>query len=271
METRIYGASPTIHLEGLLWEKSEEFKIQGFTVLEDLLTSGQINYGRISLDKIYQQQETEFGYSELRSINELDVARCPFAYDDFFLKSIILNEKVVAFIKSHLGDYFLLHLQNGIINRPNLEHHQSSWHRDLPYQNYVVSKPIAIGVLVCLDVFSEETGGTFVLPFSHQLENIPSKEYLEKFQVQVSAKPGSAIVFNAMLFHRAGYNSSQLIRRGVNNVFSIPIIKQQIDLPRLLKGRYSDDHFLKRMLGYENQSPSSVNEFRTNRINRIKH
>src|SRR5258706_44457 len=263
MKTRVYGASQASHSEGLLSEKAEEFKIQGYTVLEKLLDPKQINYGRSSLDKIYLQQETDFGKTKLISINELDIARCPLAYDDFFLRSIVLNDVVMSFIKFHLGDYFLLHLQNGIINRPNVEHHQSSWHRDLPYQNYIVSKPIAIGVLFCLDVFSPETGGTFVLPFSHQLENIPSKSYLEKFEVQVNATSGSAIVFNAMLFHRAGYNSSQHIRRGINNVFSIPIIKQQIDLPRLLNGLYSEDPFLRKILGYENQSPSSVKEYRS--------
>lgn len=269
MKTKLYGAE-TFTQAGNFETKVEEFKIQGYTVLENLLTSEQVEYARGSLDEIYRQQEIDFGKEKLEAIHELDIARCPFAYDEFFLNKIILNEKVLSFIKYHLGDYYLLHLQNGIINRPNLEHHQSSWHRDLPYQNYIVSKPIAIGVLFCLDTFSAETGGTFVLPFSHQLESIPGKEYLEKFQLQINASPGSSIVFNAMLFHRAGYNISQNTRRGVNNVYSVPIIKQQIDLPRFLKGKYSEDSFLKKLLGYESQSSPSVEEYRNNRLNRIK-
>jgi hypothetical protein len=48
----------------------------------------------------------------------------------------------------------VLHLQNGIINMPNEEHHQSSWHRDLPYQNWTSSEPLACNVFYCLDNFN---------------------------------------------------------------------------------------------------------------------
>jgi ectoine hydroxylase-related dioxygenase (phytanoyl-CoA dioxygenase family) len=270
MENKIYGAASSTHSGNWISLKAEEFKTQGYTILENVLNAEQINYGRTSLDNIYQQQELKFGRENLTAINELDVARCPLVYDEFFLKAMVLNNPVTSFIRYHLGDYFVLHLQNGIINRPDVPHHQSSWHRDLPYQNYIISKPIAIAVLFCLDPFSAETGGTYVLPFSHQLEEIPSVDYLQKFQVQINANAGDAIIFNAMLFHRAGYNSSKFTRRGVNNVFTVPIIKQQIDLPRFLNGQYADDSALRRILGYENQSPTSVEEYRSNRLSRNK-
>jgi ectoine hydroxylase-related dioxygenase (phytanoyl-CoA dioxygenase family) len=269
MATKLYGGDTVKHSQNFVASKTEELKIQGFTVFENLLTNEQLTHARESLDRIYTEQELSFGKEKLRQINELDVARCPFSYDEFFLHDIILNQTIIAFIKNQLGDYFVVHLQNGIINRPNIEHHQSSWHRDLPYQNYVISRPIAIGVLFCLDTFSEETGGTFVLPFTHQVEHIPSQEYVEKFQTQVHAAAGSAIVFNAMLFHRAGYNTSPFIRRAVNNVYTVPIIKQQIDLPRFLNGKYSSDPLLKKMLGYESQSSATIDEYRSNRLNRI--
>jgi ectoine hydroxylase-related dioxygenase (phytanoyl-CoA dioxygenase family) len=270
METKLYGGTPATHTGDELSARIEEFDIQGYTVFHNLLNDEQILYAKQSLDKICEKQESEFGRDKLHKINELDLARCPFAYDDFFLHQLILHPVIVSFIKLQLGDYFLLHLQNGIINRPNINHHQSSWHRDLPYQNYVVSKPIAIGALFCLDVFDTETGGTMVLPFSHRLEGIPSQEYLRKFETQVTAPVGSAIIFNSMLLHRAGFNRSQNVRRAVNTVYTVPIIKQQIDLPSFLKGRYADDVALRRMLGYESQSPGSVDDYRTNRLNRLK-
>ena len=270
METKSYGASATSHAGNSNASRAEEFRIQGYTVFDNLLDSQKLDYSRSSLDKIYVQQESEFGKDNLRAINELDLARCPFVYDEFFLQELILHETIVSFIRQHLGDFFQLHLQNGVMNKPMTGHHQSAWHRDLPYQNYVISKPIAISVLFCLDEFSSETGGTYLLPFSHQLENIPSQEYLEKYQKQITAPAGSAIAFNAMLFHRAGYNSSQIIRRGVNNVYSVPIIKQQIDLPGYLKGKYADDPFLGTLMGYKSQVPSSVLDFRSDRLKRIK-
>ena len=44
------------------------------------------------------------------------------------------------------------------------------------------------------------------------------------------AKAGSALVFNAMLFHRAGRNLSTHSRRTMTNIYTYPFIKQQLNL-----------------------------------------
>jgi ectoine hydroxylase-related dioxygenase (phytanoyl-CoA dioxygenase family) len=267
MSSTSYGLTHTAAPEELAME---EFRINGFTVVETGLSSQELSYARSSLDGIYHEQEQSFGRDRMKAIKELDVVRCPFVYDDFFLRRVVMNPAVNAFMRFQLGDYYILHLQNGIINRPDRGHHQSSWHRDLPYQNYVVSRPIAIGVLFCIDPFSAENGGTVVLPHSHRVEDAPSEEFMTKHQVQLSAASGKAIVFNAMLLHRAGVNTSRQARRAVNNVFTVPIIRQQIDLPRLLQGKYADDPGLRKLLGYESQSQGSVNEYRASRLERIR-
>ena len=155
-----------------------------------------------------------------------------------------------------------------VINKPNEEHHQSSWHRDLPYQNFVISKPLAIGALFCIDDFTSESGATFVLPHSHKVESIPSSQFVEKFSKQVIAKAGSVILFDAMLFHKAGYNSANFTRRAINNVYVVPILKQQIDLPAALNGKYSENPFLSKFLGYSSNTPASDIEWRNNKLNR---
>lgn len=247
----------------------EELTIRGYTVVPDVLSSAQLDAARERLDSVYKSQANEFGEDRLKSIKEKDMARCPLAYDEFFLTDIATNEKILSLVKRRIGDYVILHLQNGIINRPNQPHHQSSWHRDLPYQNFVISKPLAVGALFCLDPFTPETGCTEVLPFTHREDKMPSLQYVEANKVPAVAEPGSVIVFDAMLFHRAGYNSSKIIRRGVNNVYVAPILKQQIDLPRALKGKYSDDPVLARFLGYESEVAESPMEWRNGRLKRL--
>jgi ectoine hydroxylase-related dioxygenase (phytanoyl-CoA dioxygenase family) len=163
-----------------------------------------------------------------------------------------------------------LHLQNAIINPPNQVHHQSSWHRDLPYQNFVISKPLALSALYCLDDFSPETGGTIVVPHTHNHEIIPSVEYLEKHNLIITAKAGSVVLFDAMLLHKAGYNSSNNFRRAINNVYTVPIIKQQLNIPLMLKDKYTDNQFLLRLLGFESQVQNSDREWRLQRKNKLK-
>jgi ectoine hydroxylase-related dioxygenase (phytanoyl-CoA dioxygenase family) len=243
----------------------EEISIQGYSIMENVIEEKELSIIRKKLDNLNSEQEQHFGRSNLESIQELDTVRCPFVNDDYFLK-VAVNPKILKVVEKILGDYFILHLQNGVINKPSIKHHQSSWHRDLPYQEFVITKPLAISVFWCIDPFDSNTGGTVVLPFTHKIEYLPSLNYIEKYEKQINASPGSVLIFDSMLFHRAGYNRSGIIRRGINNMYSVPILKQQIDIPKALKGKFSDDPFLFKLLGYTSSVPENVDDFRKKRM-----
>ena len=248
----------------------EQLRNLGFCVISGVVEGTDLDIARKKLDAVYEKQLSELSHDFLERILELDMARMPFAYDDWFVR-LITNEKILELARAAVGDYIILHLQNGIINRPAETHHQSSWHRDLPYQDWVISRPLAVSALYCLDDFTVETGGTLVLPHSHRLEKFPSPSYVEEFQKQVLAKAGSVIVFDSMLFHRAGINSSIQIRRGINHVYTVPLLKQQIDIPSALQGRLNDDSKLARLLGYECQVAPSVVDWRKIRHRKMTH
>jgi ectoine hydroxylase-related dioxygenase (phytanoyl-CoA dioxygenase family) len=270
MENKFYGVSlESVTKLDSLSEHIEEIKILGYTIVENVLNEEDLSKTSQLLDSIYAEQQRDFGVEQLKIINELNLARCPLAYDDIFLQ-VCTKPIIKELVKYFLGDYYIINQQNGIINFPNETHHQSSWHRDLPYQDYVVSKPIAVACLLCIDDFKQETGSTEVLPFSHNLDRIPSLNYINKHKVSTEVKKGGAIVFNAMLYHKAGYNQSSIIRRGLNTLFTIPLLKQQINLQSQLDGKYSDDAWTRRLLGYDSQVPESVTSWRSNRLNRLK-
>ena len=164
-----------------------------------------------------------------------------------------------------LGENFQLHLQNAIINKPNREHHQSSWHRDLPYQDWVISKPLAFNAFYCLTDFTEENGSTVVLPFSHKTDHFPSEGFVKENEVKVIAKAGSVIFFDSMLYHRASYNASDAIRFGVNHLFVVPILKQQVDISNSFSSEEELSEEEKMILGIKFAVPSSVVDFREKR------
>ncbi|MCS7085678.1 MAG: phytanoyl-CoA dioxygenase family protein, partial [Bacteroidia bacterium] len=240
----------------------------GYTVLNEILDESFLAEARRRLDRVYDLQKSSFGEGNLDKINEKNMARAPLVYDDWFL-DIATNETVINLVREFLGEYFILHLQNGIINTPDEVHHQTSWHRDLPYQNFVISQPIAISALFCIDEFNEQTGGTFVLPYTHKVDYFPSLEYVEKHQVQVIAPAGSVIVFDSMLFHRAGANRSQTIRRAINNVYVTPILKQQINITQCFPNPDRLDGWTRRFLGFDSDVPSSVDQWRQIRMSRL--
>jgi len=263
-----YGINRSVSLTGKEEFHLEEFYYLGYTIIENVISEEELIFLRTELDNIYKIQEKEIGEENLRLINEENLVRIPLAYSELFVK-LASRKDMMVYVEKILGNFFILHLQNGIINMPNEEHHQSSWHRDLPYQNWTSSEPLACNVYCCIDDFNNETGGTYVLPFSHQFNSTPSTYYIDKNAVQVVAPAGSVILFNSMIFHKAGYNKSKdKIRRGINQMYVKPIISQQIDLPEFLNGKYADDEFLSMLLGYKTQLAKNVSEFRSLRIQR---
>jgi hypothetical protein len=244
----------------------QEIELLGFTVLDSVITDERLSLWRQSLDGILHRQAAEAGGPDaLRAIGEENTARAMLAYDETFL-NIANHPLLIELCRRLLGDYFILMQQNGIINQPTeAAHHQAAYHRDLPYQHFVSSRPLAISALFCLDPFEPDNGSTVVLPGSHKSELFPSQGYVRKMERPVHALAGSFIVFDSMLFHRAGLNRSQAVRRAVNNVYALPFLKQQIVLPALLGGKWADDPSLCRLLGYESDPAPSPAAFRARR------
>lgn len=265
MQEKSYGVGEVTNLVDDADRHAEEVALQGYSIIPNLIDAAELQNWRAKIDAVYEIQETEFGKDALIGISELDMCRAPLLYDFDFL-DLATKPKVMDVIGKILGDWFILNLQNAIINRPNKVHHQTSWHRDLPYQNWVISKPLAINAMFAIDDFSEETGGTLVLPFSHRSENYPSQEFVNNSEFTVSMAAGSVVIFDAMLFHRAGTNKSNNIRRGVNHLYTVPILKQQYDFPKALGDQLELSSFQKQFLGYTSQVPVDDKEWRRNRL-----
>ena len=266
---RSYGVKEQESAATDLAAHAERIRLAGYSVLPTAFSETEIGDFRSRLDEVLREQADEFGSKRLEQIGDEFTARCPLVDDAAFLR-LPTYPPLLALVRMLLGDYVVLMQQNGVVNPPKEQHTQAAYHRDLPYQHFVSTRPLAISALFCIDPFRAETGGTMVIPGSHRVERFPSAEVAESLEVSVDADPGSFVVFDAMLFHRAGNNRSGRIRRAVNNVFSVPIIAQQISLPLALNGRHSDDPALSQLLGYDSTPAASVLEWRTRRLHRTR-
>jgi ectoine hydroxylase-related dioxygenase (phytanoyl-CoA dioxygenase family) len=247
---------------------AERIRTIGYSVVDSGLDRQDIDRLGASLDAILARQVEEFGgLDRLRTIGDANTVRCPLVYDEAFVE-LVRPPVLLKLCRHVLGDYVQLMQQNGVINPPGEGHPQGAYHRDLPYQHFVSSRPLAVSALFCIDPFREETGATDVLPASHLSERFPSDQVTRSLETSIRAEPGAFIVFDSMLFHRAGANRSGRPRRAVNHVFTVPIIAQQISLPAALQGRFADDPELARLLGYEAAPAASVAEWRERRYAR---
>jgi ectoine hydroxylase-related dioxygenase (phytanoyl-CoA dioxygenase family) len=248
---------------------AERIRLVGYAVLPGGFSSQEVADFGTRLEQVMARQVDEFGGAErLAAIGDTLTARCPLVYDETFL-SLAAHSGVLALCRELLGDYVIVNQQNGVINPSGQRHTQFAYHRDLPYQHFVSSRPLAMSALFCIDPFTAETGATTVIPGSHRMEQFPSDAVAAELATAVSADPGSFIVFDSMVFHRAGENRSGRPRRAVNQVFSAPIIAQQISLPEALGGQYAGDPALARLLGYGVGPARSVTAWRERRLARI--
>jgi Phytanoyl-CoA dioxygenase (PhyH) len=246
----------------------ERIRTIGYSVLDGGISRQDVDRLGTSLDEILELQVQEFGgMDRLFSIGDAYTARCPLIYDHGFVE-LVRHPMLLRLCRRVLGEYIQLMQQNGVVNQPSESHTQGAYHRDLPYQHFVSSRPLALSALFCIDPFRVETGATTVLPASHLRERLPSDAVTASLETPIEAAPGAFILFDSMLFHRAGANRSGRPRRAVNQVFTVPIIAQQISLPAALQGRFADDPELARLLGYEAAPATSVAEWRERRLAR---
>ena len=192
------------------------------------------------------------------------VMRLMMLYDPYFAL-ILENSWFLEIIDTLLGDTSVLHLQNGFIlpkkdfSVANASEKQPVFHMDFPriLNGYLAS----INIFMLISEFTEENGGTIVIPGSHQGKI--SAEMIDKSEkVTIEASEGSWLVFDSTLIHAAGENHSSTDRVAINHQMTKSYFKQQIDYCNALASNVDDfPPRVKQILGYSVRVPSSLEEF----------
>jgi hypothetical protein len=246
---------------------AEEITYLGYAVIESGYSAQEISrFGRL-FDTAHRQYVELHGEDFLKQIDEYNGIRLPLALDDGFLE-LAINPKVLELVQALIKNEFILNQQNGVINPPGGEYNQAAWHRDLPYQHFVSSRPLAISALYCVDDFTTQNGATLVAPASHTQEERPSDSFLKSNTKQITAPAGSFIMLDGMVFHSGGANKTSSRRRAVNHVYSTAFIKQQIDIPSALTDRAVKSKVAADLLNFKYAIRRSVADFLQSRPRR---
>lgn len=258
-----YGILNQTRAESIVDQAIEEIVCQGYAVVPSGMSAAEIAEFADRFDRLHDQYTARHGRAWLESIDEHNTIRLPLAYDPRFL-DLASNATVIDIVGRLIGGKFILNQQNGIVNPAGERYNQGAWHRDLPYQHFVSSRPLAINALYCVDDFTPDNGATYVLSASHRQEAFPSDGYVNRHAVQASAPAGSFVLIDCMTYHRGGFNGTARNRRAVNHVYTIPLMRQQIDMPAVLGERYTDA-FARDLLGYRYAVPRSIEEYLASR------
>ena len=198
-----YGAMEQRPVATDLDRAAEEITCLGYSIIESGYSTNEIkDIGRI-FDAVHRKYVEFYQKDFLKEIDEYNGIRLPLVFNERFI-DLAMNQRVLDLVRKLIRNKFILNQQNGIINPPGKRYNQGLWHRDLPYQHFVSSRPLAINALYCIDNFTKQNGATFVVPASHIQEEYPSDLFVERKAKQITAPAGSFIILNCMLFHRGG-------------------------------------------------------------------
>lgn len=264
-----YGVNEQFQSNDPLDEKILELKINGYTTLESGLTEQELIALKFELDNQYEKQANELGgHDQLVAWGDANILRTALATHVDFLR-VATNANLMQLAERFLGREFVLVMQNGLINKPGHGNAQGKFHRDLNYQHWTSSRPIAFNALLCLDDFTFENGATWVTPGSHHVEPLPTKSFLDKYSIQITALAGTFLVLDGMLFHKAGSNTTTKERRALNHVLGLPFMAQTVNLPAAMKKNHiemPEDQRIQRYLGLQWNPSSSPKEWRESRF-----
>jgi ectoine hydroxylase-related dioxygenase (phytanoyl-CoA dioxygenase family) len=252
----------------------EHLKLVGYAVLDSGYDSEEQAEIAAAFDRAHRAQADKYGDDSLREIDEHNTVRMPMSYEPVFRK-LASNPRILAIAEhliggSHTTGTYVLNQQNGIVNPAGQDYNQAAYYRDLPYQHFTSSRPLAINALYCVDAFTSENGATLVIPGSHKSEPFPSDETVRALERQISAPAASFLVLDCMVYHSGAINRSAANRRAVNHVYTIPMIRQQIDIPSVLGPGDDLSEDMRKLFGYGACHVASIDDYHAYRRARLK-
>lgn len=134
-----------------------------------------------------------------------------------------LHPTVIALAEAYLDDQIQLSVASTITSYPGQT--AQVLHRDDGYYPLPRPRPpLSLNCLWAIDPFTAASGGTLVVPGSH---TSPSEERPAQPPISVEMPAGSAVLYDASLFHGGGANVSGNRRAAVSAVYCRAWLRQQ--------------------------------------------
>jgi len=238
----------------------ESLERLGYFIVPDVFEPERLDDLRGRMDAIWQKQQARYGSELLQQIGDFGVLRGMMCDDPVFF-DLLTHPIIAEHVAATVGDTAILHLQNGILLFPSKGHNQGRYHRDFP-KDFIPSRILSFNSFIAVDEFTDENGGTWIVPGSHRVIEMPSQDFIAANEIQLTCPAGSIVFFDSMLWHRGGWNQTEHTRRAINQQFTRPFIKQQLDYPVMLGDKVPMESKLAQTLGMWSIPPKSVDQYR---------
>jgi ectoine hydroxylase-related dioxygenase (phytanoyl-CoA dioxygenase family) len=240
----------------------DAFARDGFVILADRLPEYQIANMRDELARVLglrakvMEQNRILERTEGTGHHLLEPRSCFLAW-----LSHIAMSPVAEALGNALGGMAILNSFGAVDNRKGSNQYVSNIHRDV--RTFSDGVPVMVQLLLPLDEFSPATGSTWLLPGSHRKDLKPTDAEFYQDARQISAHAGQLIFFDSRLWHAAGVNRTDQMRRALTLTFTRPFWKPQFDYCRYLGAEVvaALPEPTQQLLGYFSRVPSTIEEW----------
>ena len=183
--------------------------------------------------------------------------------DNVYLELLnkINNSPIYEFLTKFFNGSFIINSFGGVINLSSKPSYVANVHRDIRF--FSGNFPLMLNMLIMLDDFTLENGATYLLAKSHLKDDKPSDDEFYKNSYRAVGKKGDILFFNSNLWHAAGLNTTNHVRRALTITFTKPFMKQQLDYSRAIgyENVRNLSVELQQMIGYFSRIPSNLDEW----------
>ena len=223
MDEKQHVISAIMNIQSII----EELNLRGAAAIGRVLSEEEVAWFREDLARKKQEDIDTFGREALLANFSLetvqDLGRFAGKYYD-----LVANNQLNEVINNALNDKAVIHSYNAIIldGAEKSEMVGHGFHRDMPW---FPNCRTSIIIMIPLVDYSPENGSTRFVPGTHAFKDMPSLEYLQKFEVSAEGKAGEAYVVDSTTWHRAGDNKSGKPRPMIVLKYTLAPFKQQVE------------------------------------------
>lgn len=215
----------------------EQLETQGFVVIRNLITHAQCEGYKFLLERDSDRYSSFYDGAKSAPVGTLANKTGEKVVFNLHNKDMswfkLFEHPTILFILDHMlktGSYKNsepYYLNNISARCPLKNHLGQQLHIDsnLPGINY----PIIVNVLWLLDDFTLENGATRLVSGSHKWQEFASDGLVHENEIRITGSKGSALIFNANLWHGGGVNTTDKSRWAVALGYARWFIKPSFD------------------------------------------
>ena len=198
-----------------------DLDVFGYCIVQGVLTAGQVQLLR---ERVVEQAAGEARAGVATHDSRTNQRIWMLVNKGRAFRDLVVHPFAAEVMGHLLGEDFLLSSATANIARPGGEPMQL--HTDQGYVDFWTPKPVVANIAWMLDDFSDENGGTRLIPGSHL--HPTWREARKAPSVAAAGPAGSALVFDGRLVHGTGANRTQAQQRhGILTYYCRAFMRQQ--------------------------------------------